>query len=113
MSWTMDASHSQIQFSVRHMMISNVRGLFETFNGVIDVDEQKPENSKVNIKIETASINTRDAKRDEHLRSADFFDTEKYPGITYVSKKVKKSRPNACSSHRRSHYPRGKQGSCT
>lgn len=91
MGWTIDASHSQIQFSVRHMMISNVRGRFENFSGVVDLDEQKPENSKVDVKIEAATINTRDAQRDGHLKSPDFFEADKYPTITFVSKQVKQS----------------------
>jgi polyisoprenoid-binding protein YceI len=91
MGWTIDASHSQIQFSVRHMMISNVRGRFENFIGVVDLDEQKPENSKVDVKIEAATINTRDAQRDGHLKSPDFFEADKYPTITFVSKQVKQS----------------------
>ena len=89
MIWTIDPSHSEIRFSVRHMMISNVRGRFETFTGSFNMDEQKPENSKIDIKIDTSTINTRDVKRDEHLRSMDFFEAKKFPYISYVSKKVK------------------------
>jgi polyisoprenoid-binding protein YceI len=88
MAWTIDTAHSQIQFSVRHMMISNVRGRFENFKGTIDLDEQKIEDSKVDITIDVATINTRDTQRDQHLRSLDFFQSDKYPSITYVSKKV-------------------------
>jgi polyisoprenoid-binding protein YceI len=91
MAWTIDTSHSQIQFTVRHMMISNVRGRFENFSGTVDLDENNPENSKIDIKIEIATLNTRDAQRDGHLRSADFFEAEKYPYMTYVSKKIKKT----------------------
>jgi polyisoprenoid-binding protein YceI len=91
MAWTIDTAHSQIQFSVRHMMISNVRGRFESFKGTIDVDEQKPENSKVDVIIDVATINTRDTQRDQHLRSPDFFQIDKYPNITYVSKKVNRT----------------------
>ena len=89
MAWMIDASHSQVQFSVRHMMISNVHGRFENFNGTVNVDEKKPENSNVDVKIEVNSINTRDPKRDEHLRSGDFFESEKYPYITFVTNRVK------------------------
>ena len=88
MAWTIDTAHSQIQFSVRHMMISNVRGRFENFKGTIDLDENKLEDSKVDITIDVAAINTRDTQRDQHLRSLDFFQSDKYPNITYVSKKV-------------------------
>ena len=88
MAWTIDSSHSQIQFTVRHMMISNVRGRFENFSGSVELDEQKPDNTKVNVSIEAASINTRDAQRDGHLRSPDFFNAEQYPAITFNSKRV-------------------------
>ena len=71
MAWTIDAAHSQIQFSVHHLMISNVRGRFENFSGIIEVDEKKPENSKIFIKIDVKTINTREPQRDEHLRSGD------------------------------------------
>jgi polyisoprenoid-binding protein YceI len=79
MAWIIDSSHSQIEFSVRHMMISNVRGRFENFSGTVSLDQEKPENTKVDVKIDVASINTREEKRDGHLRSPDFFDVEKYP----------------------------------
>jgi polyisoprenoid-binding protein YceI len=91
MAWTIDASHSQIEFSVRHMMISNVRGRFENFAGTVSLDQEKPENTKVDVKIEVASVNTREDKRDGHLRSPDFFDVEKYPTMEFVSKKVKQT----------------------
>ncbi len=88
MSFKIDHSHSQIQFTVRHMMISKVRGTFEAYDGTFQMDEQNPENSIINVRIEPASINTRDQKRDEHLRSADFFDAEKYPYMTFQSTRV-------------------------
>ncbi|HLY25985.1 MAG TPA: YceI family protein [Aggregatilineales bacterium] len=88
MSWTIDHAHSHIQFSARHMMITNVRGEFEKFTGQIEFDENNLVNSKATIEIDAASINTREDKRDAHLRSADFFDAEKYPTIRFVSKHV-------------------------
>ena len=88
MSFKIDHSHSQIQFTVRHMMISKVRGTFEAYDGTFQMDEQNPENSIINVRIEPASINTRDQKRDEHLRSADFFDAEKYPYMIFQSTRV-------------------------
>jgi len=91
MAWSIDTSHSQIQFAVRHMMISNVRGRFENFSGTVDLDEQKPENSKVDVKIDVTTINTRDPQRDGHLKSPDFFEAEKYPYVTFVSKQVKQA----------------------
>ncbi len=90
MAWKIDPSHSQITFTVRHMMISNVRGRFESFDGKVEFNEEDPEKSRVEIKIDAASINTRDSMRDNHLRSADFFDAEKNPQITFSSTKVEK-----------------------
>ena len=88
MSWTIDSHHTQIQFVARHMMITKVHGQFENYSGTVELDETNPANTKVDIQIETASINTRDSKRDGHLRSADFFNSEAYPNMTFKSKKV-------------------------
>lgn len=88
MSWKIDPAHSQIQFSVRHMMISTVRGEFESFEGTIDFDQDNPENSQVYVEIDASSINTRENDRDNHLRSADFLNAEEYPTIVYESKRV-------------------------
>ncbi len=90
-TWSIDADHSSVGFTVRHMMVSNVKGSFGTFSGTVEVDEKDIAGSKVSVTIDAASINTGVAKRDEHLRSADFFDTARYPTMTYVSKKVEKS----------------------
>lgn len=90
MSWKIDNAHSQIEFAVRHMMISNVHGRFERFGGTVEFDEADPTRSTVEVKIEAASINTKDAKRDTHLRSADFLDAEHYPTITYKSRRIEK-----------------------
>ena len=76
MAFQLDNSHTQIQFSVRHMMISKVRGEFTKFSGAIDLNVEKPELTAVKVEVDLASINTRDEKRDGHLRSADFFDVE-------------------------------------
>ncbi len=86
--YTIDSSHSLIEFSVRHMMVSTVKGNFTKYTGEIEIDEANPANSKVDVTIDAASISTRDEKRDGHLRSADFFEPEKYPTITFSSKKV-------------------------
>ncbi|HLI06720.1 MAG TPA: YceI family protein [Ktedonobacteraceae bacterium] len=88
MAWQIDATHSQVTFSVRHMMISTVKGQFDVIRGQLHIDEAHPENSWVEAEADAATINTRDEKRDAHLRSADFFDTEKYPLITFKSTKV-------------------------
>ncbi len=88
MAYQIDLAHSQIQFTVRHMMISKVRGWFDKFDGSVQLDEQQPANTKVDIRIDAASINTRDEKRDAHLRSADFLDVEHYPYLTFQDKRV-------------------------
>jgi polyisoprenoid-binding protein YceI len=88
MSWTIDPSHSEITFNVRHMMITNVRGRMERFTGMIDFDEENPALSTVDVQIEAASVNTRDAQRDAHLRSADFFNADTYPYLTFKSQRV-------------------------
>lgn len=88
MTWVIDASHSVITFSVRHMMISKVRGRFTRFDGTVDFDEQNPTNSKVQVTIDASSIDTRDERRDGHLMSPDFLDVANYPTLTFVSKRV-------------------------
>ncbi len=88
MAWQIDTTHSQVTFSVRHMMISTVKGQFDVVRGQLHIDEAQPENSWVEAEADAATINTRDAKRDGHLRSPDFFDVEKYPLITFKSTKV-------------------------
>lgn len=88
MTYQIDKAHSQIQFTVRHMMISKVRGWFEKFDGNINLDEQEPSKSTVDIRIEAASINTREPQRDGHLRSADFLDVEKFAYLYFKSTQV-------------------------
>ncbi len=88
MSWIIDPAHTQIQFSVRHMMIAKVRDSFEKFSGVVNLDENHPASTTLDIQIETASLNTREPQRDAHLRSADFFSAEAFPIMTFVSEKV-------------------------
>jgi polyisoprenoid-binding protein YceI len=79
MSYKIDNAHSQVQFTVRHMMISKARGWFEKFEGTVNLDESTPVNTTVEVKIDANSINTRDTARDAHLKSADFFDADNYP----------------------------------
>jgi polyisoprenoid-binding protein YceI len=88
MAWNIDPAHTEINFTVRHMMISNVRGRFEKFSGSVEFDEQTPAKSTVDVQIEAASITTKEAQRDEHLRSPDFLMVEKYPTLTFKSKRV-------------------------
>jgi polyisoprenoid-binding protein YceI len=87
-TYQIDSAHSAAQFSVRHMMIANVRGEFSKVSGTIAFDADNPANSKVEATIDAASILTRDAQRDAHLRSADFLDAEKFPVLTFRSKSV-------------------------
>jgi polyisoprenoid-binding protein YceI len=86
-TWTIDASHSEVGFTVRHLMVSKVRGNFETFEGTITIAED-PLASSVTAEVDLSSINTRDAGRDEHLRSSDFFDVATHPKLTFVSTSV-------------------------
>ena len=88
MAWQIDSTHSQVTFSVKHMMVSTVKGTFNVFSGEVEIDEQHPENSWVAAEVDAASIHTRDARRDGHLRSPDFFDVEQHPKITFKSTKV-------------------------
>ncbi len=90
-SWNIDPEHSNIGFKVRHLMVSNVKGSFEKHSGVVDIDDRDISRSTVKVTIDTSSINTNVQKRDEHLRSADFFDVAKYPIMTFVSRKVVRS----------------------
>jgi polyisoprenoid-binding protein YceI len=94
MAWQIDPAHSEINFTVRHMMISNVRGRFEKFSGTVDFNEADPAQSSVDVQIEAASINTKEAQRDGHLRSTDFLDAENYPYLTFKSKNVVKTSEN-------------------
>ncbi|MBF0330034.1 MAG: YceI family protein [Nitrospirae bacterium] len=87
-TWQIDGDHSTVGFSVKHMMITNVKGVFERFSGKIVIDETNIAKSSVKAVIETGSINTRIQKRDDHLRSSDFLDTAVFPTMTFVSKKI-------------------------
>ena len=87
-TYDIDASHSGIHFSVRHMMIAKVRGSFASFSGRITLDESDLSKSSFSATIDASSIDTKEPKRDGHLKSADFFDTEKYPTITFASRRA-------------------------
>jgi len=88
MSWQIDPAHSLIQFSVSHMMISKVRGVFENFSGNIDLDVDNPKNTTLSVEIDAASINTRQSQRDDHLRSADFFNVTEFPKLAFKNTSV-------------------------
>jgi polyisoprenoid-binding protein YceI len=90
MSWLLDTSHSQISFSVKHMMISTVRGRFTNFSGAFEIDEGNPAASSLEATVEVASASTGDTNRDNHLKNADFFETEKYPTATFKSTRIEK-----------------------
>jgi polyisoprenoid-binding protein YceI len=87
-TWTIDPGHSEASFAVKHLMISTVKGNFRNVSGTVVLDESDPAASRVEAVIDAASIDTRQEQRDTHLRSADFFDVEKYPSLTFRSTKV-------------------------
>ena len=86
-TWTIDPAHSLIEFAVRHLMISTVKGRFGGVEGTVQLDEADPAFADIDVRIDVASIDTREAQRDAHLRSADFFDVERFPHITFTSKR--------------------------
>lgn len=90
-TWNLDATHSQVEFAVKHMMFTTVRGRFGDVTGTITLDGDTPARSAVEVTIQAASLDTRVADRDAHLRSADFFDVERYPTLTFRSRRVEGS----------------------
>jgi polyisoprenoid-binding protein YceI len=88
--WNIDAAHSGINFSIRHMVVSKVRGRFAKYTGTLDLDEGDVTGSVVDVTIDASSIDTGTPDRDAHLRSADFFDVEKFPVLRYRSKRVER-----------------------
>src|SRR5579871_4417615 len=87
-SWNLDATHSAVEFKVRHLMISSVKGHFTGITGSMKLDENNIANSSVEASIDASSIQTRDPQRDAHLKSADFFDVEKFPTLSFRSTQV-------------------------
>ena len=88
MAWVIDPAHTEVNFTVRHMMISNVRGQFQKLSGTIEFDEANPAATTVDVQIEAASVNTKEEKRDAHLKSPDFFDAAQYPYLIFKSRRV-------------------------
>ena len=89
--WVFDKTHSNIQFDIDHMVISEVTGQFHEYEGIVLADKEDFSDAKIDFSIEVKSIDTDDGERDGHLQSPDFFDAEKYPNITFVSKSMKKN----------------------
>lgn len=91
-NWKVDPSHSSIDFQVKHMMVSKVKGTFESFSAYIDAEKLEDlTNASISFDIQTASISTKNEDRDNHLKSADFFDVEKFPAISFQSTRIAKS----------------------
>jgi polyisoprenoid-binding protein YceI len=93
-TWQIDPVHTNIQFSVRHLMISNVKGVFHKFTGAFEIDDKDITKSSASSVIDTTSIDTGIEKRDDDLRSVNFFEVAKYPTMTFVSKKFTRVGPN-------------------
>src|SRR5262245_55910682 len=87
-TWTIDPVHAMVEFAVRHLMISTVKGRFTGVTGTIVIDEADLTHSTVAVEIDAATVDTRDDRRDAHLRSADFLEVERYPTITFQSTNV-------------------------
>src|SRR5688572_20950966 len=88
--WTIDPTHTNPQFSVRHLMISKVKGRFGTVAGTVSVPEGNETKAAIDVTIDAKSIDTGVGQRDDHLRSADFFDVERFPTVTFKSKKAER-----------------------
>ena len=108
-TWTIDPAHSEVGFTVRHLMVSKVRGTFKTFDGTITIADD-PLESRVEARIDAFSVDTRDENRDNHLRSSDFFEVEKHPQITFVSTSVRPARPRLRRDRRPDHPGRDPLG---
>jgi polyisoprenoid-binding protein YceI len=87
-TWRIDPIHSHVEFAVRHLMISTVKGRFTGVDGTVLIDEANPSNDEVDVRIEASTIDTREPQRDAHLRSADFLEAEKFPHLTFKSTRI-------------------------
>ena len=87
-SWAIDPAHTTVEFAVKHMMFTTVRGRFNSFSGIVHVDERNPDKSRVEVEIDASSIDTKAPDRDTHLRSADFLDVENHPKIRFRSTRI-------------------------
>jgi polyisoprenoid-binding protein YceI len=94
-TWDIDQSHASAVFKVRHLMVSKVRGELGPVSGTVVIDEDDITRSSIDVRIDARGLNTRDAKRDEHLRSADFFDVAQHPTVGFVSTQVRRGRDGA------------------
>jgi polyisoprenoid-binding protein YceI len=99
MAWVLDPSHTSAKFSARHMMITNVNGQFDKVSGTIDFNEAEPAKTVVDVKIEAASINTKDEKRDGHLKSPDFLDVAQFPIIEFKSTRIEQTGDTTAKMH--------------
>jgi polyisoprenoid-binding protein YceI len=86
--WTLDTAHSGIAFTVRHMVVAKVRGRFGTWSGTVELNEEDVTRSQLAVEIDARSIDTGNAQRDEHLRSADFLDVEQFPTLRFESRRI-------------------------
>jgi polyisoprenoid-binding protein YceI len=99
-TWNLDASHTLVEFAAKHMMITTVKGRFVDVRGAITLDPRHPEASSVEVEFAAASLDTRSEQRDQHLRSADFLDVEKFPVVSFKSRRIEGARAEAGRSFR-------------
>ena len=99
-TWAIDPAHSHVQFAVRHLVVSTVKGRFGSVSGTITLDEQHLASSSVDVEIDAATVDTREERRDAHLRSADFLDVERFPTISFRGTRVEPGRGAAFRTRR-------------
>ena len=97
--WEFDNSHSSVNFHVRHLMVSKVHGQFHDWTGVLELDDADLSRSRIEVAIEAASVDTREPKRDDHLRSPDFLDVARFPKITFASTKIERTGDDRAAVH--------------